>query len=121
MGYKISSTGDGGGGDEPETRSGGRNGNRNGNGNRQPRNGPPKNGRNGNRPARKNRHRSKHAVQGKREEMRPTNEGDSDGLARMLSHKSDGNSPSGRPFGCRRSSRKRSQDEHSEDRQQQSV
>lgn len=121
VGYKISSTGDGGGGDEPETRRGGRNGNRNRNGNRQPRSGASKNGSSGNRPPRKNRQKSKHAGQGKREEVRPANEGDGDGLARMLSQKSGGNSPSGRPGGSRRSSGKRSHGGHSLDRQRQSA
>ena len=115
VGYKISSTGDGGAGDEPEPRRGGRNGNRHGNGNRQPRNGAPKNARSGNRPPRRNKHKAKPAAQGERAEARPGNEGDGDGLARMLGQKPGGNRP--RPGGARRSSRKRNQGGRSENRQ----
>ena len=121
VGYKISSSGNGGGGDEPGTRRGGRHGNRNSNGNPQPRSGAPKNASSGNRPPHKNRHKSQHAGQGKREEVRPANEGDGDGLARMLSQKSGGNSTSGRPGGSRRSSGKRGHGGHSLDRQRQSA
>jgi ATP-dependent RNA helicase RhlE len=121
VGYKISSTGNGGAGDEPEPRrgGGGRNGSRNGNGNgnRQPRDGAAKNARPGNRPARRSKHKAKPAAQGAREEARPGNEGDSDGLARMLGQKPGGNRPSGKPGGPRRSSRKRSQGGGSEARQ----
>ncbi len=119
VGYKISSTGNGGAGDEPEPRRGGRNGN--GNGNRQPRNGAPKNARSGNRPPRRNKQKPRPAAQGAREDAQPGNEGDSDGLARMLGQKPGGNRPSGKPGGPRKSSRRRSQGGRSENRQSASV
>jgi ATP-dependent RNA helicase RhlE len=119
VGYKISSTGNGGAGDEPEPRRGGHNGN--GNGNRQPRNGAPKNARSGNRPPRRNKQKPRPAARGAREDAQPGNEGDSDGLARMLGQKPGGNRPSGKPGGPRKSSRRRSQGGRLENRQSASV
>ncbi len=116
VGYKISSTGDGGAGDAPEPRrGGGRNGN--GNGNRQQRDGAPKTARSGNRPPRRNKQKPQPAAQGARAELRPRNEGDGDGLARMLGQKPGGNRPSGRSGAPRRSSRKGGQGGRSENRQ----
>lgn len=116
VGYKISSTGDGGAGDAPEPRRGG-NRNGNGNGNRQQRDGAPKTSRPGNRPPRRNKQKQQPAAQGARAELRPGNEGDGDGLARMLGQKPGGNRPSGRSGGPRRSSRKGGQGGRSENRQ----
>lgn len=116
VGYKISSTGNGGADDAPEPRrGGGRNGN--GNGNRQQRDGAPKTARPGNRPPRRNKQKPQPAAQGARAESRPGNEGDGDGLARMLGQKPGGNRPSGRSGAPRRSSRKGGQGGRSENRQ----
>ena len=118
VGYKISSTGNGGADDAPEPRrGGGRNGNGNGNGNRQQRDGAPKTARPGNRPPRRNKQKPQPAAQGARAESRPGNEGDGDGLARMLGQKPGGNRPSGRSGAPRRSSRKGGQGGRSENRQ----
>lgn len=90
VGYSIKSTGNGGANDLPE-KQGGRGGNR------QPRNAAPKGGRPGNRPSRNNRSKSKPSGQGQeqRREARPGNEGDSDGLARMLGTKPGGGRSTG--------------------------
>ena len=89
VGYSIKSTGNGGANDLPE-KQGGRNSSR------EPRNNAPRNSRPGNRPSRNSRPKTNSSGQGQgqgqgqRSEARPGNEGDSDGLARMLGTKPGG-------------------------------